>query len=77
MKYSNEELTSIAEDAIESIKLAISELEGVEEYKEAYDALEDIIHTLEEAAEPYIEAYDKECEADRAYMNADYERSVL
>ena len=77
MRFSNEELTSIAEDAIESIKMAISELKGVEEYKDAEDGLEDIISWLEDAVEPYREAYDKECEAERAYMNAEYERSVL
>lgn len=77
MKYSNCDLVGIADDAMGSIKMAISELEGVEEYKETYNSLKDVLELLQEESEPYEEAYNTECQKEYDYLNSEYEGSVL
>lgn len=77
MKMSNEELVSIAENAIDSINIALSELDSVEEYKEIYEMLEEVKNKLNTEVEPYKEAYERECEEELEYQNREYERSVI
>lgn len=77
MKFSNDEMVDYAESAIESIKMAMSELDGIDEYKEIYDLLDDAIDRLEEEKEPYSEAYARECEELRREEELEYMRSVL
>lgn len=77
MKMSNEELVSIAEEAVDSINIALSELDSVEEYKEIYEMLEEVKNKLNTEVEPYEEAYERECEEELEYQNREYERSVI
>lgn len=77
MKWSNEELVSIADEVIEELDSAISTLSGVRQYQEIKEALEQIKSDLIDESEPYKEAYYKECTEERAYENLEYERSRL
>ncbi len=75
MKFTNGELVEIYNNAYDNIKLAISELDGVDEYKEVLETLKDAKDELEEEAESYIQDYNKECDEELAYQNLEYERS--
>ena len=77
MKLSNEELVYSARDAISSIEMAQSELDGIEEYKEAYEALNEIIDMLQENSQEYEEKYNEEMQEELDYQNSEYERSVV
>lgn len=76
MKYTNEDLTNIKDDVVGSIEIAISELEGVEEYKNILEQLEQIKSDLEEEAEPYEEAYEEECRQNKIYDITQYNRDT-
>lgn len=76
MKWSNEELTDIAEDVRINLKMAIDDLQGVEEYKEIYDYLEEALDVLNSKAEPFEEEYENECKKELEYENIEYEKSV-
>lgn len=77
IKMSNEELVGASDDAINTINLAISELEGIEEFENALEILEEAKKEIIEASEDIREAYKEECEKEREYENFEYERSVL
>lgn len=77
MSYSNEDIVGIKDDAIKSIKLAISELEGVDEYTDEMNGLESIISDLESKSEKYEERYEEEQRQEREYANSEYMRSVI
>ena len=77
MKYEYEELISYAEDAIGSIKIAISEIEDIKEYKEVYERLIDDLGLLQEQSEIYKKAYYEESQREYDYMDREYERSVI
>jgi hypothetical protein len=76
MIYSNEDLVGIKDDVLGTLELAISELEGVDEYKSILDQLEDLKTDLENEAEVYEEAYAEEERKQLEDLNNDYERSV-
>lgn len=63
-------------DAIDSIKLAIKELESSSEYDEIIKGLEDSINEIEQVIEEHAEEAKKEYEEEIKYMNNDYGRSV-
>ena len=77
MKWSNEELVDIAENARMELEQAIEELEGVEEYKDILNTVKEALTDLNTAAEEYEEAYAKECRQEEERANREYERSVL
>ena len=75
MKMSNEELVSAYDEAYDNIQLAISTLDGIDEYKAVYETLKQAKHELEETVEPYMQAYNRECDEELEYQNLEYERS--
>ncbi len=77
VKMDNEEMVYSANDCIDSIRVAIDGIDGIEEYKEVFDILNEAIKTLEDLKEPYEEAYERECEEESKYENIEYMRSVL
>lgn len=77
MKWSNEELTSIAEDTRIDIQSAIDNLQGVQEFKDVYEYLKEALDVLNEIAEPFEESYERELQAERDYQNSEYMRSVI
>ncbi len=77
MKMSNEELVSAYDEAYDNIQLAISTLDGIDEYKEVYETLEQAKYELEETAETYMQAFNRECETELEYQNLEYERSKI
>lgn len=77
MKMSNEELVSAYDEAYDNIQLAISTLDGIDEYKEVYETLEQAKHELEETAEKYMQAFNRECDEELEYQNLEYERSKI
>lgn len=77
MKFSDEELTCMADDSIKHIEEAICVLDGVKEYKELREALESIKIDLLEESNPYRENYYKQCEEERKYEEIEYQRSRL
>ena len=77
MKWNNEELCGMAEDALSDITSAIDTLSGVEEFKEIYEALKEIKSELKDVAEIYEEKYQEELEREQYYQNMEYERSVI
>lgn len=76
MKLSNEELVSYAYEALEGIESAISELNGIEEYKDILIQLENAKSDLENEKEPYEKALVEEERKEQDYMNSEYERNV-
>lgn len=76
MKYENYELYDIGEDAIKSIELAMSELDGVEEYREGLYHLQDALEKVRELQKPYSDSLDEEAQEHLDYLNWEYERSV-
>ena len=77
MKWTNGELVEIYENAYDNIQLAIDELNDVDEYKEVYETLKQAKHELEETAETYMQAFNRECENELEYQNLEYERSKI
>lgn len=77
MRMSNEELVSAYDEAYDNIQLAISTLEGIDEYKEILETLKQAKHELEEEVEPYMQAYNRECDIELEYQNLEYERSAI
>lgn len=77
MKFSDEELTTVADEAVEYIEKAISELDGVKEYFDLKNELDGIRLDLLEKSNPYRENYYKECEEERNIENIEYQRSRL
>lgn len=75
--YDNEELTTIAEDCESSIKMAMSELDGIEEYKEICNILEEALDELEETSQTYKDKYEEELELEKNYENSECERSKI
>lgn len=77
MKFNDEELTCIADNAVEYIERAIDDLKGVKEYKEIEGILEDIKIDLLEESNLYRENYYKQCEEERNIENIEYQRSRI
>lgn len=77
MRMSNGELVSAYDEAYDNIQLAISTLEGIDEYKEILETLKQAKDELEETVEPYMQAYNRECDEELEYQNNEYMRSVL
>lgn len=77
MKWTNGELVEIYENAYDNIQLAIDELNGVDEYKEILETLKEAKSELEETAEKYMQAFNREYDRELKYQNSEYERSVL
>lgn len=77
MKWSNEELSIIAEDSRINMQFAIDNLAGVENYKEVVEILEEAMEKLNDIAEPYEKAYEKEQADENAYLMNEYRRSVI
>jgi len=77
MKMSNEDLVYSARDTISSLELALSEIEGINEYKEEYDTISDVIDDLNSKLAEYEEEYNKELQAELDYQDMEYMRSVI
>ena len=77
MKWTNGELVEIYDNAYDNIQLAIDELNDVDEYKEILETLKQAKSELEETAETYMQAFNRECEAELKYQNLEYERSKI
>jgi len=77
MKWTNGELVEIYANAYDNIQLAIDELNGVDEYKEILETLKEAKSELEETAEKYMQAFNRECDRELKYQNSEYERSVI
>ncbi len=77
MKWNNEELSIIAEDSRINMQFAIDILAGVENYKEVAEILEEAMEKLNDIAEPYEKAYEKEQADENAYLMNEYRRSVI
>lgn len=77
MRWSNEEIVSISEDARDGIEQAIRELDGCEIFKDLKEALEEDLRELNYIAEPYQEAYDREYEEEMQMRNEEFERSRI
>ena len=77
MKWTNGELVEIYENAYDNIQLAIDELNEVDEYKEILETLKEAKSELEETAEKYMQAFNREYDRELKYQNSEYERSVL
>lgn len=77
MKWTNGELVEIYDNAYDNIQLAIDELNDVDEYKEILETLKQAKHELEEIAETYMQAFNRECETELEYQNLEYERSKI
>lgn len=77
MIFNNSELVEIKDSTIDILKSAICELEGVEEYKDIYNSIDDIIDELEEVAKIYEEAYEEESKKDRDYENNEYYKNTF
>lgn len=77
MKFNNEELADIADDARTNIKFALDTLNSAEEYKDVFDILEEAMNMLNEVAEPYEKAYKRDLKLERDFENSEYMRSVI
>lgn len=77
MKWTNGELVEIYENAYDNIQLAIDELTEVDEYKEILETLKEAKSELEETAEKYMQAFNREYDRELKYQNSEYERSVI
>lgn len=77
MRFTDADLTCIADDTVEHIEKALYELKGVKEYEEYYIALDDIKYDLLSTSQPYRENYYHELDKERAYENHEYESSRL
>lgn len=77
MKLTNEDLANIAEDTRIDIISAKDNLQGINEFKEIYNYLEEALEVLNEKAEFYELEYEKECNEAEEYQNVQYRRSVL
>lgn len=77
MKWTNGELVEIYENVYDNIQLAIDELTEVDEYKEILETLKEAKSELEETAEKYMQAFNREYDRELKYQNSEYERSVL
>lgn len=77
MKWTNGELVEIYENAYDNIQLAIDELNGVDEYKEILETLKEAKSELEETAEKYMQAFNREYDEELEYQNLEYERSKI
>lgn len=77
MKWTNGELVEIYANAYDNIQLAIDELNEVDEYKEILETLKEAKSELEETAEKYMQAFNREYDRELKYQNSEYERSVL
>lgn len=71
------EIITIAEDLLESIKLARYEAEGHSVFKKILKDLEATYDEVEEIRQEYIEEARKQHEKEQEYMNSEYIRSVI
>lgn len=74
---SNEDLVYSARDCISSIELAESEIDGITEYEDILEILDEAIDRLKEAKEVYEEEYNRELQEELDYQNGEYMRSVI
>lgn len=77
MKFSDEELTNIADESIDYLERAIRELDDVKEYLDIKQELESIKIDLLEESDAYRKNYYKQIEEERNYENVEYQRSRL
>lgn len=71
------EIVQSGNDAVETIRLAIQELENNSIYDSIIDELEEVIGDIENIVDDYREEADKENQAELDYMNSEYIRSVI
>lgn len=67
MNLSNEEIVCATEDAIDTIQLAIQELEGLDGFEYIINNLEEDIEEIKKQVQPYKELYEDECRQELAY----------
>ena len=77
MKWTNGELVEIYANAYDNIQLAIYELNGVDEYKEILETLKEAKSELEETAEIFMQANNRECDEELEYQNLEDERNKI
>ncbi len=77
MKFSDEELTNIADESLDYLERAIRELNDVKEYLDIKQELESIKIDLLEESDAYRKNYYKQIEEERNYENLEYQRSRL
>lgn len=77
MKFSDEELTNIADESLDYLERAIRELNDVKEYLDIKQELESIKIDLLEESDVYRKNYYKQIEEERNYENVEYQRSRL
>lgn len=77
MKWTNEELVEIYENACDNIQLAIDELNGVNEYREVQETLKEAKSELEEIGEKYMQTFNREYDDIIEQQNLEYERSKI
>lgn len=77
MKFSDEELTNIADESLDYLERAIRELNDVKEYLDIKQELESIKIDLLEESDAYRKNYYKQIEEERNYENVEYQRSRL
>lgn len=77
MKFSDEELTNIADESLYYLERAIRELNDVKEYLDIKQELESIKIDLLEESDAYRKNYYKQIEEERNYENLEYQRSRL
>ena len=71
------EIITIAEDLLESIKLAREEAEGNSVFEKILKDLEATYDEVEEIRQNNIEKARKQHEEEKEYMNSEYVRSVI
>lgn len=71
------EIITIAEDLLESIKLAREEAEENSIFEKIVKDLEATYDEVEEIRQEYIEEARKQNEEEKEYMNSEYVRSVI
>ena len=77
MKYDATEICGAGEDCIGSLEIAISEIEGIEEYEEIVKILEEAKSNIEDIISENIEEANKIWDAERTALNIEYETSVV
>lgn len=75
ISYSNEEMVCAADDAINSIIMAVDELSCIDEYEDIKKALEEQIEELKDKKEPYEQEWEKEQKKEFSFLNLEYEKS--
>lgn len=77
MKWSNEELIDYGNEALDYIKIAIDELEGIDEYKEILSTLKQTEEDLKNEMEVYQEEYLLNQQREKDYEETEYRKIKL